>query len=127
MTASQSEVTQSRVVIGTPALGPVEQTISLVNLHIVDACITVMHNAFNVKLPVFVSIRTKPLSRIIMELISKSNRDSIAIERPQFLDEPVVQFALPFAHQEPHNLLATVNEFGPVPPHTVRRIRERDL
>src|SRR5258708_34603675 len=110
-TASQAQVTQSRVVIGTRALGPVEETIRLVNLQIVYARITVMHDPFSVKLPVFVSIRTEPLPRIIMELISKSNRDSIAIEGPQFLDEPVVQFALPFAHQEAHNLFATVDEF----------------
>src|ERR1700737_2992908 len=59
--ALQAEVAQSPVVIGAPALGPVEETIRFVNSHIVDGRITVMHNPFGVEFPVFVSIRTVPL------------------------------------------------------------------
>ena len=97
------------MVIGPPALGPAVETIRLFNSHIIDGRMTVVNDAFGVKFPVFVSIRTVPLPRIIMELISKPNGDSITIEG-QFLDPPVIELALPFAQQKAHNLFAPVDE-----------------
>ncbi len=69
-----------------------------------------MHDPFRIELPVFVSICTVPLPRIIMELVGKPNRDPIAIEGPEFLDEPVLQLSLPFAQKEAHNFFAPVDE-----------------
>src|ERR1700733_11220571 len=89
--------------------------------------VTMMHDPFGIEFPVFVSIRAVPLSRIVMEFISEANRDPVAIVSPELLDEAVIQLALPFAHQEAHNLFPSVDELCPVPPHTVRCIGERDL
>src|ERR1700733_4604934 len=86
-----------------------------------------MHDPLGIELPVFVSIRTVPLPRIIMKLISEANRNPVAIVSPQFLDEAIIQFALPFAQQEAHNLFAPVEELRTVSPHTIRCISERDL
>ena len=59
--ALEAQVTQSRVVIGTPALGPAEEAIRPGNPYIVDARMAVMRDPFSVKSPVFVFVRTVPL------------------------------------------------------------------
>src|ERR1700679_581136 len=86
-----------------------------------------MHDSFGIEFPVLVSIRTEPLPRIVMELISEANRNPVAIVGPELLNEPVVQFTLPFAQEEAHNLFTPVDKLCAVSPNPARRIRERDL
>ena len=56
------------------------------------------------------------MTRIVVPLVSEAYRDPVAGERPKFLDEPLIEFTGPFAAEERHDLVSSVNEFGSVPP-----------
>src|SRR5574341_552756 len=83
------------------------------------------HQAVLVELPVLVSVGAEPASRIIVVFVSEPDRDTIARERPQFLDEPVVEFPAPFAFQELDDLGPSLKDFAAVSPLAVDRIGSR--
>ena len=74
----------------TTAERPVIETILLANRQVVDARVTMRHQAVLVELPVFVAVRTEPVAGVVMPFVGKAHRDAIAVERPQLLDQPVV-------------------------------------
>lgn len=59
-----------------------------------------MHQPVGREFPVLVAVGAKPLAAVVMPFIGKSDRDAIAGKGPEFLDQPIVQFARPFAGQE---------------------------
>ena len=67
------------------------------NRQVVDAGNAHPHQAVLVELPVFVAVAAKPLAAIIVPLVGKAHCDAIFAEGPDFLDEPVIEFADPFA------------------------------
>jgi hypothetical protein len=69
-----------------------------------------------VELPVLVAIAAKPVARIVVPFICKPHSDPVVAERPHFLDQPIIEFAIPFAREKRLNHLAAVNELGPVAP-----------
>src|SRR5215475_10819868 len=74
------------------------------------------HQTVFIELPVLIAVGSKPVSRIVMTFISEANGDPIALKRPQFLDQPVIDFPRPFAPKKGDNLLPADEEFGPVAP-----------
>jgi AraC family transcriptional regulator len=68
----QTEVAQSRMVIWTTALRPVEEPIRLGDPPIIDAGIPMMHDSFRSELPILVAICAVPLSRIVVKFICGS-------------------------------------------------------
>ena len=115
----QPQVGQTRVVVGAAAERPVVKPLRLLDSQIVDAGVAPMHQAVVAELPHFVAVRSPPLAGGIVRLVSKAHRDAIVIERPQFLDEPVFEFARPLAGEECNDLLAAVDELRPVAPAAV--------
>src|SRR5581483_843004 len=67
------------------------------------------HETVRIELPVFISIRAKPMTGIVMPLISKPYSDTIPGKRPEFLDEPVIQFFGPFRFK---NWMISCRPFG---------------
>lgn len=75
---------------------PVHPPIGRRNRQIVNARKSASHETVGFELPVFVSVRTKPLSCVVLPLASEANRNSRPGPRPQFLDQPVLKFLLHF-------------------------------
>src|SRR3954469_3526626 len=62
-----------------------------------------------------------------MALVGEAHGDAVALDRPQLLDQAVVQLALPLAGQEGHDLVPAVDELRPVAPLGVDGVGARDL
>ena len=91
---------------------------------IVDAGEALLHAALLIELPVLVAVGAKPLVPGVMPFIGKTHGDPIAGERPDFLDQAVVELALPFGGQERDDLITAAGEFGSVAPLTVGCVGE---
>src|SRR5262249_33901301 len=52
--------------------------------------------------------------------------DPVVAERPHFLNQPIIELAIPFAREKRLNRLAAVNELGAVVPDAVDGIGEGD-
>src|SRR5580693_1965078 len=92
---------------------------------VVDAGDTHSHQAVLVELPVLVPIAAKPMPAVVVPLVSESDRDTVAGECPQLLDQAIVELAVPFAYQEGLDGLAAAEELRAVAPAAVGRIGER--
>src|SRR5262244_1746493 len=124
--ALQPEIAQTRMVVGAPPERPVILALALLDRQVVDAGDAPAHQAVLVELPVLVAIAAEPAGGIVVPFICEAHRDAIAAERPHFLDQTIIELAIPFAREKGLDLLAAVNEFGAVAPDTVDRISERD-
>src|SRR5579864_273958 len=123
---SSTQIAETGMPIRPPPQRPMKEQFGLANRQIVDAGMAMMHDALGIKLPVFVAVRAVKLSGIVVPLISEAHGDPGAVERPHFLDEAVVQLAIPFARQELNNLLPAVDEFGPIAPLAVDCVCQRN-
>jgi hypothetical protein len=83
---------------------------------VVDACESFFHQTIIVKFPVFVAIGAVPLACAILKFVFEADCNPVAGEGPEFFFEFVVQFFLPFAGEEGHDLLSSVEKFGAVAP-----------
>lgn len=97
----------------------------LVDRQVVDAGNAASHVALIVELPVLVPVRTEPLPGVVMPLIGKSDGNPVSMERPQLLDETVIQLLIAFTGQELHDGVTSGKKLRAVTPDTVRRIRQR--
>ena len=86
-----------------------------------------VHEAVRAELPILVSVGTEPGSGSVVPFISEAHGDAAAIEGPQFLNEPVFEFLLPFAGEEFDDGWPALNELGAVSPPAIDRLGERDL
>src|SRR5215510_10917269 len=75
---------------------PMEAAILFSDLDVVDAGFAPAHQAVLVELPLLVAVGAVPLATCVMPLILKAHRDAIAVERPEILDQAVVEFLRPF-------------------------------
>src|SRR5260221_2253367 len=112
--------------VRTAPKGPAKLALRLVDGKVVDTGEAQDHEAVVVERPVLVTVRAKPGSRVIVPLVREAHSDPVPGERPEFLDEPVVQFLAPLAREERPHFLATHGKFRPVPPSRVLAIDERD-
>ena len=97
---SKSEIAQGRVIVGTATKRPVVAALALRDREIVDAGNPQPHQAVLVELPILVALAAKPIAAVVVPLIGETNRDTILAEGPDFLNQPVVEFTLPFPGQE---------------------------
>ena len=56
------------------------------------------------------------MTRVIVPLVSEAYRDAVRGERPQFLDEPIVQLSGPLASEEGNDFVSSVDELRAIPP-----------
>lgn len=96
-----------------------EQALTLMDRAVVDAGVALLHIAQRIELPVLVAVRTEPLPRIVAPFVDEAHRDAVAVKGPQFLDEPVVEFLGPFAHQKRVHLGPAHRELRAVAPARV--------
>src|SRR5215813_3719159 len=60
-----------------------------------------------------------------MPFVGETNRDTVFVERPQLLDQPVVQLAGPFATKEGDYLLPTDDKLRTIAPPALPAVAER--
>jgi hypothetical protein len=101
---------------------PVKQSVRLFDGQIVDAGVTCLHQACIIEFPVFVAVGTVPLPIHIMPFVGEAHGDTVVRMRPEFLDQPVVEFLGPFAGEKCDDLLSALQEFATVAPLAVRRV-----
>src|SRR5580692_3761627 len=92
---SQPQLAQRRVVVRTTAQGPMIFALAFRYGQIVDAGDTQPHQAVFVELPVLVAVAAKPMAAVVVPLIGETHGDPVFAKGPNFLDEPVVEFARP--------------------------------
>ena len=64
------------------------------------------HQAGFGEFPILVVVAAKPIAAVIVPFIGETNRDAVLAKRLHLLDEPVIEFTLPFAGQEGFDLCA---------------------
>jgi len=79
------------MIIGATAKRPMIFALRFLNWKIIDARESQPHQAIVVELPILVAIRAIPISRIVVPLVGEPHGDAVIRERPQFLDQAVVQ------------------------------------
>ena len=97
--------------------------------HTIDSypsCVAAVHEAVRAKLPHLVAVGAPPLAGGVVRLVREAYGDAIVAKGPDFLDEAIVELAIPFACEKRFNLLAAVNELGAVPPDAIDGIGEGD-
>lgn len=85
------------------------------------------YQATIVELPVLVAERAEPIAAVVMPLIRKPDGNPVAAERPQLLDQTVVEFPPPLSCKESDDSLPATNELGAVTPLTISSVRQRNL
>src|SRR5262245_42905956 len=103
-----------------------DAAVSLVDGHVVDACLAASHVSVVVELPLLVAVAAPPLSRRIPALVLKANGDPIVAERPEVLSKRVVELAIPLAAQEVHNRWTAGRELVSIAPLRVLRVGAGD-
>src|ERR1700690_680849 len=114
------------MVIGTTAERPVIKTVLFADRQIVDAREAHPHQPVLVELPVFIAVPAEPTPRIIAPFVGEANGDPVLMKRPELLDQPIVELAVPFAGQKRFDRRAPLKELSPVSPPAVFGIGERD-
>src|SRR5581483_11593906 len=123
---SEAQVAQRRVFVWSATERPPVLALSFVDDDVVNARVTDGHEPFGIEFPVFVPVTPEPMTAVVAPLVGKAHGDAILPKRPQLLDQTVVDFALPLAHEECFDGGAALEEFASVPPAAVLRVRERD-
>src|SRR5712671_4277675 len=114
------------MIVGTAAERPVILAPALLDRDIVDAGDAKPHQAVLVELPILVAVAAEPKPAIIVPLIGEAHGDAVFVKGPDFLDQPVIELAVPLARQEGSNGPAPLLKFRAVTPAAVDRVRERD-
>src|SRR6266566_7025279 len=123
---SEAEIAQRRVIGRAAAQRPVILPVAVLDRRIVDAGDAHTHKAVFVELPVLVAVAAIPVAAVVVPLIGKAHGDAILPKRPEFLDQTVLELAVPLACQKRLDGRAALQEFGAVAPAAVGRVRERD-
>lgn len=104
------------MIVGTTAQRPMELPVRLLDGQVIDAGVATAHEPVSFEFPVLVAVRPKPVPCIVMPLVGIPNGDAIALERPQLLDESVVELLVPLALKKGLGLGPVVDELGAVAP-----------
>src|ERR1700742_1946185 len=105
--------------VGPAPKRPVIFAVAVLDRQIVDAGDPKPHQPFIVKFPVLVAVTSKPAAAVVVPFIGEAHRDAVIVEGPYLLDQPVVEFAIPFTRQECLDGLASLQKLRPVAPAAV--------
>src|SRR5262245_19383066 len=124
---SQTEVGKAGEAVRAATQRPAVLSIRLANGQVVDARVAPGHETVGRELPVLVAIRSVPLPAVIVPLVGEADRDPVLVERPQLLDQPIVQLPVPFPREELDDRVAPLDELRAIAPHAVPPVGLRDL
>src|SRR5262245_45810007 len=114
------------MILGPRAERPVIFSLLFGNGKVVNAGDAPPHQAVLRKLPVLVAVASEPAAAVVMPLIGEAHGNAVVAESPQFLDQAIIELAVPLARQEGNDLIAAAQELRAVPPVAVLGIGERD-
>jgi 2-keto-3-deoxy-L-rhamnonate aldolase RhmA len=80
--------------------------LALFDWQIVDAGDAQTHQAMLVEFPVLVAVAAEPVAAVVVPFIGKAYGDAVLSKGPDLLDQPVVEFMLPFACQKGFDSIA---------------------
>ena len=101
------------MIVRAPTYRPVKLAVARSDRHVIDASDSQAHQPVHVELPVFVAVGAIPVSFVVVPLVRKPNGDTISFIRPDFFDEPVLQFQGPLARQKRPDGVAAFKKFRP--------------
>src|SRR5208337_1964441 len=122
---SKPEIAQRRMIVRAAAKRPVVLALALLDRQIVDAGDAQTHQPVLVEFPVLIAVAAEPEAAVIMPLIGEAHGDTIIAKSPEFLDQAVVELAIPLARQERLDGLAALEELRAIAPAAVFRIGKR--
>src|SRR6185437_8593548 len=114
------------MIIRTAAERPVELALARRDGQIVDARNPSSHEPIVTKIPVLIAVGAEPIARVIVPLVGKAHGNATAVERPEFLDEPVVELPIPLAPQKGAHRVTTGQELSSIAPDGVRGVDQRN-
>jgi hypothetical protein len=83
---SETKLASPRVVVGATTERPVKATVFHADWQVVNAGVSLAHEATIIELPVLVAEGSEPIAAIVMPLISKPDGNPVAGECSQLLD-----------------------------------------
>src|SRR5271165_2491314 len=110
------------MVVRPTALRPTKQAFGLGDPHVVDAGVALGHVAVGVEQPILFAVTAPPLPVGVVRFVDEAHRDAVLGERPQPLDQSIVEFSCPFAGEKCGDRLAAREEFVAVSPAAVVRV-----
>jgi hypothetical protein len=122
----EAKLTQAGMIVGTTAKRPVVETVLFADRQIVDAREAHAHQPVRVELPVLIAVRAEPAPGIVTPFVGEANGDAVLVKGPEFLDQPIIELAVPFAGEKRLDRGAPLKELGAVSPSAVFGIRKRD-
>ena len=93
----KSEIAQGRVIVGTATQRPVILAFAFLDWQVIDARDAQMHQALLIKFPVLVAIAAESIAAVVVPFVGEADRDPVVAERPDFLDQTVVELTIPLA------------------------------
>src|SRR6185503_17886271 len=100
------------MIVGAAPEWPMVFALRLPDRQIVDAGVPCFHEALLAEFPVLIPVRAIPLPGVVVPFVRETHGDPVAFERPQLLDEAVVELFRPFALEEFDDLRASGGELG---------------
>ena len=122
----QAETAQPWVICRPGALRPTEQPVGRADRHIVDAGLAPAHQTLGVEFPLLVAVRAVPVAGVVAPFVLEAHRDAVAVERPELLDQAVLQLARPLPPQERDDGRRALEELRAVAPAAVLGIGRGD-
>ena len=98
---------------------PMVLSVGFLDWQVVDTCNPPGHEPIRIEFPIFVSVRSEPVSAVIVKLVSEAHGDPVITESPYFFDKPIIQFLSPLPLEKLNDLLSSGHELGAVPPNAV--------
>src|SRR5258708_1062936 len=114
------------MIIGAAAERPMILALALHDRKVVDAGDARPHQAMRVELPILVTVAAEPVSAVVVRLVGEAHGDAVAMERPELLDQTIVELPVPLARQERLDGLAPLQELGAISPAAVEGIGGRN-
>src|SRR3954451_14340480 len=126
MAGSQTEFAQTGMIVRTAAERPIIFARAFGDRQIVDAGDAQPHQSMFVKFPILVAVAAEPIAAIVVPFISEAHGDAIVAKCPDFLDQAIIELAIPFSCQERFDFCAALQELTAIAPPAVRRVGLRD-
>src|SRR5215467_5595668 len=115
----QPEFAQRGMAVRASPERPVVLALALPDRQVVDARDAHAHQAVLVELPVLVAVAAVPVAAVVVPFVREAYGETILAERPDLLDQPVVELAVPLAREKGLDRLAPLEELGAVAPAAV--------
>ena len=88
------------MIVGSSAERPEKPAVGLRDRQIVDAGDASAHQPVVVEFPVLIAVAAEPVTAVVVPLIGEAHGDAITAERPELLDQAIIELAVPLARQE---------------------------